>query len=113
MNIILRVIDINHSYQSLIIIYDKNNNIILKELTEYNGLLKFNLKKGIYTIKLITHTTIIISSFIVSNKDVFLLYDLSKINTHHVTFKLIDKFYNLLVKRGEIKLWQKNIKLVL
>lgn len=112
MNIILRVIDLNHSYQSLIIIYDQNNNIVLKKITDYNGLLKFNLNKGIYTIKLITHTTIIISSFIISNKDLFLLYDLRKINYHHVTFKLIDKFYNLLVKRGEIKLWQKNIKSV-
>ena len=106
-NLIFVSLGYNTFYQAQIYIYDINNNLIY-EGTTYNGKIKLCLlNNNGYRLKIITCNQVIITSFYVSNS-----YDNYYFNTNtnisrNITFILKDYYYNLMISKGELILWQR------
>ena len=98
--------------QALVYIYDKNNNLILKDKT-YNGRLEICLiKNNIYRIKVVSKCEKINKIIYINDNDTYLIPFSSsyifnrKENT--ITLILTDYNYNNLpIEKGLINLWQK------
>lgn len=106
-----------YSYKFKIIIYNKDNNIIFNNYTKNNSIY-FKLKTNeIYKIIIIPPTNhipnIIKTNYLITNKskNKINFYFKLKNKNNLITINLIDKYYkSLKLKRGEIILWQNNIK---
>lgn len=105
------------TYKFKVILYNKDNNIIFNNFTKNNSIyikVKTNEIYKIIIIPPINHIpNIIKTNYLITNKSKNKINFYFKINHNNnpIIINLIDKYYeNLKIKRGEIILWQNNIK---
>lgn len=106
-------------YKFHVMIYSKNNKLILNQFTNKVGEIEFKAPySGIYKIIIIPEKNFIpnkiCTTFFVNKKccsTLLVTFQKLSINNYHlVTFKITDKHYKgLKVEKGDLIVWQKNI----
>lgn len=107
-NLIFLGIDNNSKFQPYVLISD-NNNIIFKGYSS-NGKIRLCLKNNHgYRICIKLYNNFINTSFYVSNSynNYYFNLNTSYRRSRNITFILRDYYYNLLINKGELILWQK------
>lgn len=93
-------------YEYNIRIYDKHKRLIYESPTK-DGKLVLNLKKDLYIIK-VNFKNNLLCRVIYCNRKCNCINFYFERNIP-ITIKLVDKYYNLPIEKGELILWQNNI----
>lgn len=111
-NVILKFygVGIYNNYQAKVKIYDEYNNLIFCGYT-YDGIINIKLNKyKTYNIEAYFLGETLKKTFYILNENIYdfkFNHIIYKTN-NYITFQLTDYYYkNLLIKKGELLLWQK------
>jgi len=95
----------NNNYQAKIKIYSNNKKIF--EGITYNGIIKLDLKEGIYKIEAYFLNEKICRNIYITKKCKYTFIFTHALVNRTITISLVDLYYNLPIERGEMFLWQR------
>lgn len=101
---------VSNYINNLLEIYDSNNNLIYRKYA--NGICYFYFEVNkVYKIKIINSNSFVSNIYVSHKYNDPYIFDVRNIIVNHKIFiRLIDENYkNLLIEKGEIKLWQNHI----